>query len=59
MEFRRRRDFIVERLSRIPSFDLVKPKGAFYVFPSFTSFELSSSQLVKELLKKKGVRGVA
>jgi aspartate aminotransferase len=33
-EFGKRRDFIVERLNRIPGMRCPKPQGAFYVFPS-------------------------
>jgi len=33
-EFRRRRDFMVERLSSLPGFRVWPPEGAFYVFPS-------------------------
>lgn len=33
-EFQRRRDFIVEQLSKIPGIELNIPKGAFYLFPS-------------------------
>ncbi len=54
-EFRRRRDFIVERLSKIPSFDLVKPKGAFYVFPDISRTGMSSSQVAEAMLYKAGV----
>lgn len=33
-EFKRRRDFMLEYLSRIPRFAVTKPQGAFYLFPS-------------------------
>lgn len=36
-EFGRRRDFIVERLNRIPGVRCLKPQGAFYVFPNLGS----------------------
>jgi aspartate/methionine/tyrosine aminotransferase len=35
-EFKRRRDFIVAELNRIPGFRCCKPGGAFYVFPNVT-----------------------
>lgn len=35
-EFERRRDYIVERLNRLPGVDCLLPAGAFYVFPSVT-----------------------
>lgn len=33
LEFRRRRDYVVERLNRLPGFSCLLPQGAFYVFP--------------------------
>jgi len=54
-EFRRRRDFIVERISKIPSFNLVKPKGAFYVFPDISGTGMSSSKAAEAMLYKAGV----
>lgn len=54
-EYDRRRKIIIRRLNDLGGVKCPVAKGAFYVFPSFTSFELSSSQLVEELLKKKGV----
>lgn len=33
-EFRRRRDYIVERVGAFPGFSVRKPAGAFYVFPN-------------------------
>lgn len=47
--FRKRRDIIVERLNEIPGFDCLKPKGAFYVFPSF-DFDMTAEELAMELL---------
>lgn len=32
--FKRRRDFVVEALNKIPGITCMKPEGAFYVFPS-------------------------
>jgi aspartate aminotransferase len=37
-EFARRRKAIVEGLRRIPGISVCEPKGAFYVFPNFSSF---------------------
>lgn len=34
VEFERRRNYIVERLNRLPGVDCLMPDGAFYVFPS-------------------------
>jgi aspartate aminotransferase len=33
-EYRRRRDFVVDRLRRIPGVTISTPKGAFYVYPN-------------------------
>jgi aspartate aminotransferase len=33
-EYRRRRDFVVPRLRRIPGFECAMPAGAFYAYPS-------------------------
>ncbi|RLE07764.1 aspartate aminotransferase [Candidatus Aerophobetes bacterium] len=35
-EFKRRRDYIVGRLNKIPGISCLKPKGAFYVFPNIS-----------------------
>lgn len=35
-EYRRRRDFVVERLRRIPGVSIVTPKGAFYAYPNIS-----------------------
>ena len=33
-EYRRRRDFVIERLRKIPGASIVMPKGAFYAYPN-------------------------
>ncbi|MFQ6059721.1 MAG: pyridoxal phosphate-dependent aminotransferase [Thermoplasmata archaeon] len=48
--FKKRRDVIVDRLNSIDGFDCVKPKGAFYVFPSF-DFRINDVNLALLLLK--------
>ncbi len=47
--FKERRDIIVDRLNDIPGFDCLKPRGAFYVFPSF-DFDITSKELAMKLL---------
>ncbi len=37
-EFQRRRDFVLAQLQKIPGIELLKPDGAFYVFPSVQVF---------------------
>ncbi len=50
MTFKRRRDLILSLLSTIEEISVVKPTGAFYVFPNFSAYGESSS-LVMEFLK--------
>ena len=49
--FKDRRDKIVERLNNIPGIDCLKPRGAFYVFPSF-DYDISSKELAMKMLDK-------
>ncbi len=54
-EFRKRRDFLVEALNRIPGVGCLKPPGAFYVFPNIRSFGKPSDQIADYLLQEAGV----
>lgn len=47
---RKRRDAIVKRVNDIPGFNCLKPKGAFYVFPTF-DHNISSEDFAMELVK--------
>ena len=49
-EFKARRDLIVRLLNKIDGFKCLKPRGAFYAFPSYT-FRMSSEELALEILK--------
>jgi aspartate aminotransferase len=56
-EYRRRRDFVVERLRKIPGVSIVTPKGAFYAYPNisvaFKGGRLKNSlEFANELLAK-------
>jgi aminotransferase len=51
-EYKRRRELVLNELSKIKSLSYTKPKGAFYVFPNFSSFEKSDEILAANLLKK-------
>lgn len=51
VEFRKRREIIVEELNKINGLHCPKPNGAFYVFPSF-NYKLTSSEFSKYLLEK-------
>jgi aspartate aminotransferase len=37
-EFQKRRDYILERLAKIPGIACFKPQGAFYVFPNVSTY---------------------
>jgi aspartate aminotransferase len=58
-EFKRRRDYMVERLNRIKGFSCRMPKGAFYVFPNVTKTGWSSKKLADALLEQAGVAGLS
>jgi len=49
-EFGKRREIVVDAMNRIKGFDCPWPKGAFYVFPSFT-FDLTSEALAMKILR--------
>ncbi len=51
-EYNRRRKLMLHELDRIESLSYTKPKGAFYVFPDFSSFERSDEVLASNLLKE-------
>lgn len=53
-EFKRRRDFMVDILNSIEGFECHKPKGAFYVFPSYGS-DMDSKRFSEILLEKANV----
>lgn len=54
-EYQRRRDNIVDGLNSIPGVTCQRPQGAFYVFPNFKSFGLTSSRLADLILENAGV----
>jgi aminotransferase len=54
-EYSRRRECVVHELNEIESLFYIKPKGAFYVFPDFSSFQKSDDAFALYLLKKAGV----
>jgi len=51
-EYNRRREFMLHELDRVDSLSYTKPKGAFYVFPNFSSFEESDEVLASNLLNE-------
>lgn len=50
-QFEKRRDFVYDSLVRL-GFEVVKPKGAFYIFPSIKKFNLSSEEFCERLLRE-------
>ena len=54
-EFRKRRDFFANSLSKIKGFNCPLPDGAFYLFPSVKETGYSSKELALKLLNEAGV----
>jgi aspartate/methionine/tyrosine aminotransferase len=54
-EFDRRRKHVLSQLDKVGNVSYVKPQGAFYVFPDFSSFEKSDETLASRLLREAGV----
>ncbi len=54
-EYQKRRDLITNIFCNMPGVQCVSPKGAFYVFPDFSTYNLSSNTLAELILKKVGV----
>ena len=52
MEYDKRRRLVIKELNKIKSLPYSMPKGAFYVFPNFSSFEKSDEEFASYLLKK-------
>ncbi len=52
--FDKRRLFVYKRLKEI-GFDVIKPKGAFYIMPSVKNFKLDGDTFSKNLMKDYGV----
>jgi aspartate/methionine/tyrosine aminotransferase len=55
VEFKARRDLIVDGLNAIPGIECLKPVGAFYVFPSIRGTGLTGADLAERLLQEAGV----
>jgi len=58
-EFRKRRDFIVERINRIPKLSCRKPAGAFYVFVNIKKTGMDSRKFTDFLLNNCGICALA
>jgi aspartate/methionine/tyrosine aminotransferase len=55
VEFRARRDLVVDGLNAIPGIECRRPVGAFYVFPSIAGTGLYGAELAERLLHEAGV----
>ena len=55
VEFRARRDLIVNGLNAIPGIECLTPTGAFYVFPNIAGTGLTGAELAERLLHEAGV----
>lgn len=53
-EYKQRRDYVYNRLIQM-GFEVIKPQGAFYIFPSIKKFGLSSLEFCKRLVYEKKV----
>ncbi|MCR8641895.1 aminotransferase A [Paenibacillus sp. N1-5-1-14] len=54
IEYKARLDFVYDRMVSM-GFEVVKPEGAFYIFPSITKFGLSSLDFTMKLLEQERV----
>ena len=55
VEFKARRDLIVDGLNAIPGIRCAKPQGAFYVFPEVSGTGLTGAEMAERLLTEAGV----
>ena len=55
VEFRARRDLLVDGLNAIPGIRCLRPSGAFYAFPDISGTGLTGSELAERLLVEAGV----
>jgi aspartate aminotransferase len=51
-EFKKRRDYMVDRINRMKNISCVKPKGAFYVFCDISKTKMGSFDFSKKLLEE-------
>lgn len=50
--YKKRRDLIYSLLSEIDGFEVIKPDGAFYIFPSVKPLKKTSEEVADEILKE-------
>ena len=58
-EFKKRRDFVVERINRIPKLSCTRPAGAFYVFVNIKQTGMDSRTFTDFLLNDCGICALA
>jgi aspartate aminotransferase len=58
-EFKRRRDYFVQELNKVPGFSCRVPAGAFYTFPNIRRTGFTSKKLAEVLLEQAGVACLA
>jgi len=51
-EFDRRRNLVYEALKEMPGIHVIKPKGAFYIFPNIKNFGKTSEEMAQYLLEE-------
>ena len=54
-EYKRRRDYIVDALSKIDKISFYEPRGAFYIFANVEKTGQSGSEFCLGLLSEKGI----
>lgn len=54
-EYKKRRDMVFEYLRQMEILEVVKPQGAFFVFPSIRKLQISSLEFCTSLLEEEGV----
>ena len=52
--FDKRRLYVYKRLKEL-NFEVIKPKGAFYIMPSVSNFNMNGSKFAERVMKEKGV----
>lgn len=53
-QYKKRLDYVYDRLVTM-GLDVIKPSGAFYIFPSIKSFGMSSFDFCMSLLEEEGL----
>jgi aspartate aminotransferase len=54
-EFAKRRDYIAERLKKMPKIKPVIPQGAFYIYVNISKLRISAMEVANRLLDEAGI----